>query len=82
MKYIIYEMITPEHLQKVVQEGYGYTKTRYRNVLEKLDVTGVEAEHQTLELAMAEIMSKKDELKHLQLTILPVVVVSWSGEVS
>ena len=30
MKYIIYEMITPEHLQKVKQEGYGYTMA-FRN---------------------------------------------------
>ena len=70
-------MITPEHWQKVVQEGYGYTK-----VLEKLDVIGVEAEHQTLEMAMAEIVSKKDKLKHLELTILPVIAISWDGKVS
>ncbi|MCK9544034.1 MAG: hypothetical protein M0R03_18600 [Novosphingobium sp.] len=82
MKYIIYEMITPEHLKKVVPEGYGYTKTLYRNVLEKLDVSGVESEHQTLEMAMAEIVSKKDKLKQLELTILPVVTVSWDGQVS
>lgn len=52
-------MITPEHLQKVVQEGYGYTKTLYRNVLEKLDVSGVEAEHQTLEMAWLKLCQKK-----------------------
>lgn len=75
-------MITPEHLKKVVPEGYGYTKTLYRNVLEKLDVSGVESEHQTLEMAMAEIVSKKDKLKQLELTILPVVTVSWDGQVS
>ena len=36
----------------------------------------------TLEMAMSEIVSKKDKLKHLELTILPVVTVSWDGEVS
>lgn len=73
-------MVTPEHLQKTVRDGYD-TKTVYRNVLEKLDVSGVEEEHQSLEMAMAEIVSKKDKLKHLELTILPVVSVSWDGEV-
>ena len=73
-------MITPEHLQKTVLDGYD-TKTLYRNVLEKIDVSGVEAEHQTLEMAIAEIISKKDKLKHLELTIIPVVTISWDGEV-
>lgn len=75
-------MITPEHLQTVMQEGYGYTKTLYRNVLEKLDVSGVEAEHTTMESAIAEIHNKKELLKHLNMTILPVLSVSWDGEVS
>ena len=82
MKYIIYEMIQPDHLKDIVREGYGYTKTVYRNVLEQLDVDGVESEHQTLELAMAEIVSKKDKLKHLTLTVIPVVTISWDGAIN
>jgi len=82
MKYIIYEMVSPEHLQKTIQEGYGSVKTLYRNVLERIDVSGVESEHETLEMAMAEIVSKKDKLKQMELTILPFISVDWDGEIS
>lgn len=80
MKYKIYEMIAPEHLEKTVRVGYE-VKTLYRNVLEELDVVGVESEHQTLEMAMNEIIENKDKLKNCELTILPIVKVNWDGEV-
>ena len=81
MKYIIYEMIQPSHLKEIEHDGY-YQKTIYRDVLQKLDVSGVEEEHSTMESAIAEIHNKKDLLKHLQLTIIPVLSISWDGEVS
>jgi len=81
MKYTIYEMIQPSHLKEIEPDGY-YQKTIYRDVLQKLDVTGVEAEHTTMESAVAEINNKKDLLKHMNLTIIPVLSISWDGEVS
>ena len=80
MKYTIYEMIQPEHLKEIKPDGY-YRKTIYRDVLQKLDVYGVEKEHPTMESAIAEIHNKKDLLKHLQLTIIPVLTITWDGEV-
>lgn len=74
-------MIQPSHLKEIDPYDY-YRKTIYRDVLQKLDVFGVEEEHQTMESAVAEIHSKKDLLKNLQLTIIPVLVISWDGEVS
>lgn len=82
MKYVIYEMIQLDHLRDFVNEGYGYKKTIYRDVLEKLDVDKVQSEHLTVESAIEEIQKNKDRLKSLRLTILPVISISWDGEVS
>jgi hypothetical protein len=81
MKYIIYEMVQPSHLKEIEPDGY-YQKTIYRDVLQKLDVSDVEEEHSTMESAIAEIHNKKEQLKHLRLTIIPVLSISWDGEVS
>lgn len=80
MKYVIYEMIQPEHLQKTVYKGYGH-KTVYRNVLEELDVVGVESTHPTIESAISEIIANKDKLKQLELTILPKIRIAFDGEI-
>ncbi len=78
MKYIIYKMVQPSHLKEIEPDGF-YQNTVYRDVLEKLDVSGVEEEHPTMESAVAEISSKGDSLKGLQLTIIPVLSISWDG---
>lgn len=80
MKYIIYEMVQPSHLKEIEHEGY-HTKTIYRDVLQKLDVYGVEEEHQTMESAIDEINNKRLLLKHLKLTVIQVFTISWDGEV-
>ncbi len=80
MKYIIYEMVQPPQLTEVEFDGF-YIKNLYREVLERLDIPGFEEEHSTMESAIAEIHSKKEQLKHLRLTILPVFSISWDGEV-
>jgi len=80
MKYIIYEMVQPSHLKEIEPDGY-HQKTIYRDVLQKLDVPQVEEEHATMEDAVAEIHNKKDFLKHLTLTIIPVFTINWDGEV-
>ena len=80
MKYTIYEMIQPSHLKEIKPDGY-YQKTIYRDVLQKLDISGVEEEHSTMEGAIAEINNKKDLLKHLRLTIIPILEISYDGEV-
>ena len=74
-------MIQPSHLKEIEPDGY-YQKTIYRDVLQKLDITGVEEEHPTMESAVTEIHSKKELLKHLKMTIIPVLSVSWDGVVS
>lgn len=80
MKYIIYEMIQPSHLKEIEPDGY-YQKIIHRDVLQKLNVSGVEEEHPTMERAVAEIHNKKELLKDLRMTIIPVLSVSWDGEV-
>jgi hypothetical protein len=80
MKYIIYELVRPSHLKEIKEDGY-YQKTVYRKVLQKLDMNGIEATHQTIESAIAEITTKKDMLKHLTLTVLPVLEISWDGDI-
>lgn len=74
-------MVQPSHLKEIEPDGY-HQKTIYRDVLQKLDVWDVEEEHVTMESAISEINTKKEQLKHLRLTILPVLSISWDGEVS
>ena len=74
-------MIQPSFLKEVERDGYDL-KTTYRDVLQELDVRGVEAEHSTMESAVAEILDKKELLKSLKLTILPVFNIHWDGEIS
>lgn len=80
MKYVIFELVQPEHLKVIEPDGY-YTKTICRNVLEELDVMDVNGSHDTMESAIAEIHSKADKLKHLSVIILPVFHIFWDGEV-
>lgn len=79
MKYVIYEMVCPSHLKEIENDGY-YPKTIYREVLQELDLVGIGKEHKTMEGAINEITNKKDALKHMKLTVLPVFEISWDGE--
>lgn len=81
MKYIIYELVKPSLLKEVEPDGYHY-KTTYKQVLEKLDVGWIEAEHPSLESAMNEVYTNKEKLKQKTLTILPVLSIDWEGEIS
>jgi len=81
MKYVIHELVRPSHLKEIKEDGY-YTKTVYREVLERLDITGVEEVHNSMESAYAEIVSKKGLLKHFKLTIIPVISISWDLEIN
>jgi hypothetical protein len=78
MKYIIYSLVKPTHLKEIEQDGY-YTKFLERSVLERLNVTGVDEEHSTMESAVGEIIANGEKLKYLELTILPVFSVAWDG---
>lgn len=80
MKYIIYKMVQPSQLREIDTENY-HPRTIYRNVLEELDVSGVEEEHNSMESAIFEINQKKEKLKHLTLTILPVFNINYEGEI-
>lgn len=80
MRYIIYEMVQPEYLQRLDEEGYRQ-KVIKRHVLEKVDEPRMESEHPTMEAAIAEIHLNKERLKHKQLTIIPVLNIRWDGEV-
>ena len=82
MKYIIYEMVQPSHLKEVKQEGYGYTKTIQRNVLEEIDYPYVESRHDTFESAIEEINKNAKKLVCLELTVIPVIRISWDAEIS
>lgn len=80
MVYIIYEIVFPEHLKNIERDGY-YTKTEYRGVLVELDKNGVDTRHPSFESAVQEIQQKKEKLKNLKLTILPILQIGWDGEV-
>lgn len=80
MKYIIYQLVQPEHLSRISHEGYRPAVVE-RTILEKLSIAGVKEEHDTMESALAEIAAKADDLKNLELTIIPVISINWDGEI-
>lgn len=80
MKYVIYNLVSIEHLQKIEYAGYE-TRTIKREVLEELNMHDVNGSHDTMESAVAEIHNNADKLKHLSLIILPVYHIFWDGEV-
>lgn len=80
MKYVIYELVQSCDLTEVEWEGY-HKKNIMREVLQKIDVSGVQETHLTFESALGEINDKKEKLKFLTLTIIPVINVSWDGEI-
>ena len=76
MKYIIYKMVQPSCLVEI--DGCGYV---HNKVLQKLDISGVDEEHPTMESAIAEIHNKKHLLKFMELTIIPVLEITWDEEI-
>lgn len=78
MKYKIYTMVKPEHLQKTVPDGY-YMRDVVRCVLEEVDE--FYHEYDSIEDAMMGIRENAINLKHHELTILPVININFNGEV-
>lgn len=82
IQYIIYQMVEPTVLSKVVADGY-YTKTENRIALLEVSIGfDFQSRHPSMESAMLEITNKKDKLKHLTITILPVISINWEGEIN
>lgn len=80
MKYIIHKIVKPEFLQTTEMDGY-YQKTIHRCVFERLYENGVNEEHESMESALQEIEKRKDDLKHFELTIIPIITISWDGTI-
>lgn len=81
MKYVIYRMEHPEHLEQVVNIGYGSTRTYRRSVLEELNVDWVNIRHDSFEQAVSEIEKNVDKLKDHELTILPIINIDYLGSI-
>lgn len=81
MRYKIYEMVKPEHLQKIEPDGY-HMKTIERVVLELPDYnSGLDGDHSSVEEANQAIIDNKENAKNRDLCILPVVSVHWDGDI-
>lgn len=81
MRYKIYEMVKPEHLQKTEPDGYRIRKTE-RVVLELPDYTsGLNGGYISVEEANQAITDNIEYAKSRDLCILPVVSVRWDGEI-
>ncbi len=74
-------MVKPEHLQKTEPDGY-HMKTIERVVLELPDYSsGLDGDYTSVEEANNAIIENKENAKHRDLCILPVVSVRWDGEI-
>lgn len=80
MQYVIYKLVQPSHLKEIEPDGYSQ-KTIYRDVLQKLDIFGIESEHNSMDSAISEIREHSKKLKNSTLTILPIIQVAWDGDV-
>ena len=82
MKYRIFEVIKPDHLQKTVKDGYSLT-TLHRLILEEVSFTSWKFKdtHDSLESANATIEQFCKELKRRQLIALPFWDINYEGEI-
>jgi hypothetical protein len=80
MRYKIYEMVEPEHLQKVEHDGYDI-KTIVRSVLQEMDYSSrLSGDYESVEQAMEAIQLNHQQVKYKKLTILPVIDIPWKGD--
>lgn len=75
IQYVIYK-IEPSVLSSKEEDGY-YLKDIQRCVLVEIDVRFTSSKHDSFELAMKEIERHKDELRGLNLTILPQIYIGY-----
>ena len=80
MKYVIYQLIQPDQLNSIDASDYRPTII-HRDFLEELNVPWVESTHQAFDSALNHIQLNADKLKHLKLTILPIIEISWDGSI-
>jgi len=80
MKYKIYSLEYPEHLQKTEPDGY-HMKTISRAVLEDVN-EGWESEFETPDEAYKHIEAHSEKLKGCELCVLPIIKIDYNGEVS
>ncbi len=80
MKYKIYELVKPSALRTTEPDGY-HLKTTELIALKETDSWGfkLEDEHDSQESAREAIINSG--VKNIDLVILPVVSVSWSGDI-
>lgn len=83
MRYKIYIMDKPEHLQKTVPDGY-HLKTIEKTILQTPDYNlNLDDDYSSPEDAYLAISNNEniEELKGYEFCILPVVSVHWDGEI-
>jgi hypothetical protein len=80
MKYKIYSLEYPEHLQKHEPDGY-HMKQIDRAVFEDIHV-GCESEFDTSEDAYKHIQDNSKNLKGRELCVLPVIKVDYKGDLT
>ena len=81
MIYTIYELIQPDLFTQTIPDGY-YSKTVYKDILQKVDLNNFESEHSTIDSAISEIKKNAELLKHITLTIIPIITINLEGEIN
>ena len=81
MIYTIYELIQPDLFTQTIPDGY-YSKTIYKDILQKVDLNNFESEHSSIYSAISEIQKNTERLKHMTLTVIPIFTINWAGEIN
>ena len=81
MIYTIYELIQPDLFTQTIPDGY-YSKTVYKDILQKVDLNNFESEHSNIDSAISEIQKNTERLKHMTLTVIPIFTINWAGEIN
>lgn len=82
MKFQIFELVEPPILKKYEPDGY-HMKSIQGIILQDVDINryGFEEIHESIESAINEIEKYSDDLKTKTLTIIPIIQISYDGEV-
>jgi len=82
MRYKIYELTQPKVLSEIDTSDYSPREVK-KTVLNEVRTTyGFNDEHSTIGDAYDEIERCKESLKHMILTIIPIISVHWDGEIN
>jgi hypothetical protein len=80
MKYKIFKLDKPDILEKIERDGWDIS-TSNGIVLKEIDIYDLKDKYDSIEIAEQDILRHKNKLQGIDLIILPMISISYSGEI-